>query len=263
MSSPGHARFRERVFLTSMNYHRPFKSPTIFSSARLPPSLSKVAPVISPAHPLLQHLECALLHPQTPSCGKTYIQQVLSTFPRVAKILALIYTVLLIPKYKKFLKDPLQSLEGVAKSTLLTSTFFTGSIATLWGSLCFFQKFLPKTFLPGGRFYLAGLLAGLWAFVDAASGRSNFLYTTRLSILSLWKVGVKRKWWKGIKNGDVLLFMLSLAVAGAIHDWKKKAVGSTGVMVIKGLRGGESEREVERSERSSSESSSGSSRKRK
>jgi hypothetical protein len=88
------------------------------------------------------------------------------------------------------------------------------------------------------------------------------LYTTRLSIQSLWKVGVKRKWWKGIKNGDVLLFIVSLAVAGAVHDWKKKAVGSAGAMLIKGLRGGEGEKESEAGERSSS-SESGSSRKRK
>lgn len=76
-------------------------------------------------------------------------------------------------------------------------------------------------------------------------------------------MGVKHKWWRGVKNGDVILFMVSLAVAGAIHDWKKKAVGHTGEMVIKGLRGSEGERESERAERSSSESGSSRERKRK
>jgi hypothetical protein len=50
---------------------------------------------------------------------------------------------------------------------------------------------------------------------------------------SLWKVGVKRGWWKGVKNGDVLVFVASLAVIQSIYETNPKAV--SGGVVRKSL----------------------------
>jgi hypothetical protein len=47
-----------------------------------------------------------------------------------------------------------------------------------------------------------------------------------MSIDSLWKVGVKRRWWKGVKNGDVLLFVVSLATVNALYEVSPRAVNS-------------------------------------
>ena len=48
----------------------------------------------------------------------------------------------------------------------------------------------------------------------------------RLSVDSAWKVGVKRRWWKGIKNGDVCLFVVSLAVVNALYEVSPRSVNS-------------------------------------
>lgn len=42
----------------------------------------------------------------------------------------------------------------------------------------------------------------------------------------MWKVGVKRGWWKGIKNGDVLLFVVSLATVNALYEISPRSVNS-------------------------------------
>jgi hypothetical protein len=113
------------------------------------------------------------------------------------------------------------------------SLFITGAIGTSWGSICLFQNFLPRGFLPTQRWFLGGFLGGLWAFLERKSGRSNFMYSARLSIDSLWKVGVKHGWWKGIKNGDVLLVVMSLALINTIYEVDPKSVN--GGVVRKGL----------------------------
>ena len=56
-----------------------------------------------------------------------------------------------------------------------------------------------------------------------------------MSIDSLWKVGVKRRWWKGVKNGDVLLFVVSLATVNALYEVSPRAVNSG--VARKGLGG--------------------------
>jgi len=54
-----------------------------------------------------------------------------------------------------------------------------------------------------------------------------------MSIDSLWKVGIKRGWWRGVKNGDVLLFVLSLATVNVMYEISPKSVNSG--VVRKGL----------------------------
>ena len=52
------------------------------------------------------------------------------------------------------------------------------------------------------------------------------MYTARMSIDSLWKVGSKRGWWKGVKNGDVLLFVVSLATVNALYEVSPRSINS-------------------------------------
>jgi len=104
--------------------------------------------------------------------------------------------------------------------------FVTGAIGTSWASICLFQNILPRRVLPTQRFFAGGALGGLWAFLERKTGRSNFLYSARLSIDSLWKVGVKHGWRRGVSNGDVLLFVASLAVVQGIYEVDPKAIDS-------------------------------------
>jgi hypothetical protein len=204
----------------------PFVSPILFPNAEtLPKRLASISPVTSPAHPAMKSLSCALLHPSDPSCLRTYVQYWIQSFPKIARLFTLLYTVTSLPRYTAFLSSPVSSLNGLAKKILSMSLFISGAIGTSWGSICLFQNLLPRTFLSTQRWFLGGFLGGMWAFLDKG-GRSNFLYTARLSIDSLWKVGAKRRWWRGVKNGDVLLFVVSLATVNALYEISPRSVNS-------------------------------------
>ena len=98
------------------------------------------------------------------------------------------------------------------------STFATGAISTAWASICFFQRYLPRQMLATQRFFFGGFFAGLWAWVERRHGRDAFLYSARASVDSLWKVGVKRRWWRAMKGGDVWVFVLALMVTGVVYE---------------------------------------------
>ena len=57
--------------------------------------------------------------------------------------------------------------------------------------------------------------------------------SVRASMDSFWKVGVKRGWWRGVKGGDVLLFVVGLAVINGVYERDDEAVDG---MVRKGVR---------------------------
>ncbi|KAI1076874.1 hypothetical protein F5B20DRAFT_554116 [Whalleya microplaca] len=202
-----------------------FISPTLFpDQPTLPPSLSAVAPLTAQAHPLITSLSCATLHPSDPSCLRTYLTFWVRSFPRTGRFFLLFYSALLLPRYKMLYNAPLQLLHRLLARALRMSTFATGAISTAWASICFLQTWLPRTFLPTQRFFLGGFLAGLWAFVERREGRGVFLYSARASVDSLWKVGVKRRWWRAMRGGDVWVFVLALAISGAVYERDARAI---------------------------------------
>jgi hypothetical protein len=55
----------------------------------------------------------------------------------------------------------------------------------------------PNPPAPPGSFALGGILAGCWIVLVPSSRRLELgMYTFRLSLASLWKVGLKKGWWK-------------------------------------------------------------------
>ncbi|KAL8729069.1 MAG: hypothetical protein Q9166_004986 [cf. Caloplaca sp. 2 TL-2023] len=213
----------------------PLISPILFPSnpASLPSSLKAISPVTSPAHPSISHLSCALLHPSNPSCSKIFLTYILTAFPPLAKFFTLVFTLFSLPRYKAFLSSPSKELNALAKRVLRMTFFITMAIGTSWGSICLFANTLPRQFLPTQRWFLGGFLGGLWAFLERKGGRSNFLYSVRLSIDSTWKVGKKRGWWKGVKGGDLGVFVVGLMVINMIYESDASAV--QGSMVRKGV----------------------------
>lgn len=131
---------------------------------------------------------------------------------------------MMLPKFRLLYNAPLRLISRLLARVLRLSTFATGAISTAWASICLSQAWLPRAFLPTQRFFLGGFLAGLWAFVDRAQGRPIFLYSARASVDSLWKVGVKRRWWKAMRGGDVWIFVLALAATGAIYERDARAI---------------------------------------
>jgi len=216
-----------------------FASPILFPDTQtLPKSLSLISPVISPAHPTIKSLQCALLHPDEPSCLKAYIHCWASELPRIAKLLTALYCLAWVPRYKKFTANPMAAIVKISTSAALTSMFITGSIGTVWAFSCLLQRSLPRTFFPKGRFWMAGMMGGLWALADKDSGRVNFLYSFRIGLVSAWKVLVKKGLVRPIKNGDVLLFVLALMSINYVYDRDAAAVsGGPARKVLASLRG--------------------------
>ncbi|KAF2191099.1 hypothetical protein K469DRAFT_720078 [Zopfia rhizophila CBS 207.26] len=205
----------------------PFTSPILYPvTETLPKRLQSISPITSPAHPAIRSLSCALLHPNDPSCMRTYVSYWIQAFPKIARFFTIIFTALSVTRYKAFMDSPITALNRLAKSILRMSVFISGAIGTAWGSICLFQHTFPRNFLPVQRWFLGGFLAGMWAFLERKSGRANFMYSARLSIDSLWKVGTKRGWWRGIKNGDVLLFAVSLATVNVLYEVSPRSINS-------------------------------------
>lgn len=191
-------------------------------------SLTQLAPLTSRAHPLITSLSCATLHGSDPSCLRTYLTFWVRSFPRIGRFFLVLYSLFLLPRYKSLYNAPMAVFSQLLSQTLRLSTFVTGAISTAWASICFFQTWFPRHFLATQRFFLGGFLAGLWGFVERKRGRGIFLYSARSSVDSLWKVGVKRRWWKAMKGGDLWVFVVALAVTGAVYERDAKAVREAG-----------------------------------
>lgn len=205
----------------------PFISPILFPNGEtLPKRLTSISAITSPAHPAIKSLSCALLHPQDPSCLRTYVRYWIQAFPKIARFFTIFFTAMSVARYKAFLDSPIAALNSLAKRILRMSLFISGAIGTSWGSICLFQNIFPRNLLSTQRWFLGGFIGGLWAFLERKGGRSNFLYSTRMSIDCLWKVGIKRGWWRGVKNGDVLLFVASLATINVLYEISPRSVSS-------------------------------------
>ncbi|KAK3048044.1 hypothetical protein LTR09_010559 [Extremus antarcticus] len=220
--------------LSKLNWP-PFISPILFPTTKdaLPRELANLTPVTGPAHPGIKHTSCAVLHPHDPSCTRTFIRYFARAFPGVIRFFALIYGAFGLLAYKSLLKAPIPFLNKLSSRILRMAFFITAAIGTSWGSICAFNNILPHNVLPTQRWFLGGFAGGLWAYVARQGERGNFLYSTRLSIDSLWKVGRKRGWWRGVRNGDVLLFVASLAMMDLVYEIKPDAV--QGAVLRKGM----------------------------
>jgi hypothetical protein len=169
---------------------------------------------------------------------RTYLTYYIRAFPPLTRFFTLVFTILSLPSYRKFYSAPLTSLNALAARILRYTTFTSGAIGTSWASICFFQSLLPRHVLPTQRYFLGGMLGGLWGFVVRRQARAEFLYSARTSIDSLWKVGRKRGWWKGVRGGDVWLFVVSLMVVNCVYERDPRGLRS-GVMRrgVSSLRG--------------------------
>jgi hypothetical protein len=78
----------------------------------------------------------------------------------------------------------------------------------------------------------------MWGLVVRGDARGEFLYGARVSLDSLWKVGRKRGWWKGVRGGDVGLFVASLMVINVVYERDARAIRGGAVRrVVSSLRG--------------------------
>ena len=219
----------------------PILHPMTPSAAHLPTGVDPIiSPITSRASPMISNLSCALIHPSDPSCLLAYLRQNLAAFPQLCRFFTLYYGAFAMLSYRRYLNDPIGSFNRLAGQILRTTAAISGAIGASWGSICFFAAIFPRSFLPRFRFFLGGLLGGCFQFLDRkGAGRTNSLYAARVSADSLWKVGVKHRWWRGVKGGDVYVFVASLAVLNVVYEWKKEQAVDSGAAagLVKLLRG--------------------------
>ena len=220
------------------NYTSPILRPKDLTT--LPASINPIiAPITSRAHPAIENLSCALLHPSETSCFTPFIRQFLLSFKSIGKTFTLFYAALSLLRIKSAMKSPPKFLARLVAQILKVTLVISGGISTAWGFICFFNNYLPKKFMPESRFVLGGILGGTLAAIDQSpTGHGNNMYVTRLSIDTLWKVGVKKRWWKGIRGGDVLVMTAALATLNVLYDVKRSTFAKEQtMMVVKLLRG--------------------------
>lgn len=209
----------------------------------LPASIDPmIAPITSRAHPALQHLSCALIHPAETSCFTPFLRQILLSMGSVGRFFTMYYGAFSLLRIRRLFKDPLSFFTKLAMQILRVTVVVCGSVAGSWGSICFFNNYLPKSFIPEFRFFLGATISSSIAIIDRSpTGHENAMYTTRLSLDSLWKVGRKRGWWRGVKGGDVGIFVVALAVFSVLWDSQRKVFAKDGSMVLVRLLRGDIE----------------------
>lgn len=226
------SRLRWPPFLSPILFpHKPHPAPST------PRSLVTISPITSTAHPAISHTSCALLHPSTPSCSKTLLTHLLTSFPPVTKFFTLIYSAFALLGWRKFISKPVPALNALAARILKMSFFLTTSVGTAWASICLFANLLPKNVLPTRRWFLGGALAGLWAVVPGEGERGAWLYSFRVMVECAWKVAGKRGFLGKSKGEglDVGVFVVGLAVLGGVLESRAPAV--QGGVVRRGLQG--------------------------
>ncbi|KAK5314636.1 hypothetical protein LTR70_007073 [Exophiala xenobiotica] len=191
----------------------------------LPASINPVInPITSRAHPAIQHLSCALLHPSETSCFTPFLRQILLSFRSIGKTMTLYYGAFSILRIRKAFKQPIGFIAGLLQQILKVTAVVVGSIAGTWGSICFFNNYLPKSFMPRSRFFLGGALGGCLSIIDRSpTGHENAM------------------WWKGVKGGDVYIFVVALAALNMLYDAQRPTFAQDRTMAAVRLLRGEIE----------------------
>ncbi|KAM0748928.1 hypothetical protein T439DRAFT_382026 [Meredithblackwellia eburnea MCA 4105] len=242
----------------------PYVSPTLHpdtaghSPLPIPSSLKPILTELT--HPGHKNLTCAILHPTEISCWTTFDGFVKDEFKGAAKFFGALSLIGAALRWKKTLKDPEGAIFRIVLGTITSSSFLSLAIGTAWSTICLFQQYLPKSFIPTKRFYLQGFLAGLWvSLVDigmngASRATDLGMYTARMAIQCAWEVWVKQGKVKNIKNGDVLYFAISIGTLLSMYENNPRAIRSNfvratlkqvgGLSTAESLAGGERERRL-------------------
>lgn len=142
-------------------------------------------------------------------------------------------------RVSRLFKDPVQFIARLVSQILRATTVIVGGISGAWGSICLFNNYLPGSMIPKSRFFIGGMLGGFAAFLDQTpTGHANNMLVLRNSLDSLWKVGVKHRWWRGVNGGDVYVFVVALAAINMLYDVQREVFKQDRSMaVIRILRG--------------------------
>ncbi|KAJ9120526.1 hypothetical protein QFC24_005199 [Naganishia onofrii] len=206
---------------------------SLFSSHVLESQYSAFLPIMQLAHPAHNRAICATLHPLEPSCTVNFLASVKESMGSAFALVGGYSAIMTLLKFKKIRQDPRGALLRWLISSIRGAGFVTLAISNAWAWVCVFQRLLDPNTLQRGRFGIGGMLAGLWIFLVPAARRLELgLYSVRLSMLTLWKIGLKKGWWNASRRLAFAPFAIGLAIL--VHI-KRQRLAPTESWVGKGV----------------------------
>lgn len=172
----------------------------------------------------LDYVLCSLSHGQTTSCVVNACTLWRAEFFRALKLNGPI-TLLMAAIYKRHIlvKTPNIFLKDLTRAILRSSAFLSFYGATAWYIPCVLRHYFKsdKTWF----YRVNGIVSGSMLFLESPSKRVEIaLYCFPRAIESFWNDGVRRGWFKNIKNGEILYFSLSAGVLMTLFDHKRDCV---------------------------------------
>lgn len=170
-----------------------------------------------------------MIHPTEPSCKATLLKHFKTEWlasARFSGVFALLASVVF--RGKRWWKDPETEIFKVVVATLQGATLISGSIGTAWAMTCLLQQYLPKNFMPRSRFFLNGLVAGVWILAVPKHRRRELgLYVGRMSALSSWHILEKRGKVKSVRYGPHLLLAAALTMMAGMYEAEATKLGGS------------------------------------
>ncbi|GJJ78426.1 hypothetical protein EMPS_10785 [Entomortierella parvispora] len=163
---------------------------------------------------------CRLFHPSTANCTTAAVSLAGKNMLFFLKLYSsLAFLTLLVKGGRVFNNGIGTYFKGTIFSTVRSSIGTCGMTATAFPLLCFMERYLPPDFLPTRRHYLNGFVGGLWLMVESPQRQSSLtLYFARFMLEGVWRRLVKAGWLKNFRQGETVLFGLSMAVIMGIFE---------------------------------------------
>jgi len=177
---------------------------------------------------------CADLHVWEPSCFVNFAQIWLDGFVEGTKMYAPIF---LIPALLLARKGPKYLLTKTSLEIIRSGVFLATFSSSFAGYMCFFRRFFSSQTKPVPWF--AGFLAGWTAIVIERKNRRSELglYCLNQATEIGFRMMQSRGWIKGVKHGEVMIFMVANAILMYFFQQEPENVRSNIRGLFSGLLG--------------------------
>lgn len=182
------------VSRTSMSYFPQLRSSLVYQS-----EVSSGSLMLS-SHPGVSAIEGMLLNPQMNGTLQCFLNIAGSDIALISKYLLPVYLL------RAYLGD--KSYEKAIVQTLRVALIYSLTAASALVGVHLSQKAIGRPLSSQARFRLIGLFSGLWGLLNREHGAAQFLYATRLAVLSLVPPSL---------HATVSSILMPVSMAGAFH----------------------------------------------
>lgn len=236
----------DSVAKVATNNYPQFKSRLMFpDTATVPEYLNEVSPVILRAHPSINSMTAAILHPSDPSTFRAYTEIAIKKFSTIGKYVFALYVLKGLINHhfakeqqrreapdgmkKQSTEDKILENFGVVlkaiPKSIRTTLFIVLSTVAAWSGIETFQTIFGNRFLSKHRFKFIGFFSGLWAMIDQSHfTRGRYLFAFRAAALSYWRVMIKEGRIRNRPGYEVSFFAISFAILMVIYDRHPESV---------------------------------------